>query len=179
MNRNFKSDIYKVLATRRLYFLAALVVLFIPQLGRAQSCTAELQDLRDWVKQVDNTYVYDLSLVMVTNRADGKVATYSKGTLSGNGSASVKGEAIEYFSDRFASSYTDHDRNKIQQQPFAQNKTDKLNIKLDLNSGEIRFTKTDSYTVASPECFNGVMFWHTGQAGYLVSLTKTKETKIN
>ncbi len=172
MNRKFKSDIHKVLATRRLYFLVALVVLSIPQLGHAQSCDAELKKLRDWVNKPKSLlFIYDLNFEMatVTDRSGKQYVTYSKGILT-NISAPpgiASGDVDEFFSDRVVVLHSSGP-----DQPFDAKKTANLNVEVNLNSGEIKFTKNGSHTVASPECFSQVIFWHTDHGGYLVNFTE-------
>jgi hypothetical protein len=174
--------------------VAAFAALWMPIPASAQSCNTFLSNLESWlVNQPNGPGTYEVSFNMVTNRSDGKYASYSEG---GSGTAGVlqyypgrrigviwlppylEGDVVQYFSDR---RYLPGGGIGFAWAPFNPLATDKTRVTISLNPLGSAFGTTtitllswgNAQSSFTPSCQNGLMYGFIGNTMLVMSLNES------
>jgi len=175
--------------------IAATVVFAIAPNATAQSCNAMLTDFQNWFQtQPNGPGNYSISFNMVTDRADGRYASYAEGGGASSASlyyhpatsvgfiyvpAYLQGTAVQYFSDRrFTTS-----PGTFALDPFDPARTDQIRVTINLGStifgspfGQVTITLLswgNAQSTFAPSCQNGLMYGFVGNTMFVMSLNKS------
>jgi len=177
------------------YLLCAVALggMWIPTPASAQSCTTFLDNLQTWlVTKPNGPGQYEIRFNMVTNRSDGKYASYLEGPTGTPGALNyypahsvggfffppyLQGTMTQYFSDRrYAPS------GGFAWAPFNSAATDQTRITISLGSsifgaqfGEVTITLLSWGNASSsfmPSCQDGLMYGFVGNTMLVMSLNE-------
>jgi hypothetical protein len=175
--------------------IGAAAVLAIAPNAKAQSCNPMLTDIQNWFQtQPNGPGNYSINFNMVTNRSDGKYASYSEGSAGTPGQlyyhpasnvgfffipAYLQGDVTQYFSDRrFTTS-----PGTFAIDPFDPARTDQTRVTILLGNtilgapfGQVTITLLSWGNAQSnfiPSCQNGLMYGFVGNTMFVMSLNKS------
>jgi len=173
---------------------AALIALSFTPHASAQSCDSMLNDIDNWfITQPNGPGNYSIAFTMVTNRSDGKYASYSEGNSGSPAElfyhpasrvglfwfpAYLQGTVRQYFSDRrWAPS-----GGLFAVNPFDPGRTDQTQVTISLGSsifgspeGEVTLTLLswgNSQVSFPASCQDGLMYGFNGNTMFVMSLNK-------
>jgi hypothetical protein len=179
------------------YLLCAAVLggMWIPIPAQAQSCTTFLDNLENWlVTKPNGPGTYEIRFNMVTNRSDGKYASYLEGPAGTPGvlnyypahsvggflfPAYLQGTGTQYFSDR---RYLPSGGVGFAWAPFASGATDQTKVTISLGNslfgsqfGQVTITLLSWGNASSsfmPSCQNGLVYGFVDNTMVVMSLNE-------
>jgi hypothetical protein len=174
--------------------IAATIVFAITTNAKAQSCDPMLNDILNWfVTEPNGPGNYKIDFNMVTNRSDGKYASYSEGQgpIATTGEldyhpasvvgfffvpAYLQGTVRQYFSDRRSTTSAGS------LAPFDPGRTDQTRVTINLGAtilgaplGQVTLNLLswgNAQSTFAPSCQNGLMYGFVDNTMFVMSLNK-------